>query len=312
MNTSIVLSVLLCLAASGCSAGLKQPSSAPASNIDQNLRSQLESVVRSSGGQLGACFAVLEENAGPACIGQGQSFPMASVYKFPIAVTLLGKVERNEVRLEDPVVIRKVDLRGGRSPIAEKFTGDSQTQTLAQLLEAMIVQSDNTASDLVLRVSGGPPAVSEMLRKNGIVGLRVDRSEQEIGAQLQDGEKGAAAYASDPRDSSTPEAMIALLREFHAGRLLGSQMSEHLRQLMLRAKPDRIALHLPAGTEVAHKTGTANGSFNDVGIVRLPDGRHLAIAILLRGSRTEGGEDGSEIVGKVAEKIYGTVTGSAR
>jgi beta-lactamase class A len=171
-----------------------------------------------------------------------------------------------------------------------------------QLMELMLTRSNNAASDTLLHAIGGPSALAAWLRTAGISGQRVDRSILEL---LKDSEtkkrvrvgRGKrrrwitvsvprAAPAGDRRDSSTPEAMAALLVKLKNGELLDRQRTTYLFDVMERCRTGagRIRGLLPAGTVVAHKTGTMSGITDDVGVIVLPNGHELAVAIFQTGS----------------------------
>src|SRR5438552_967966 len=191
------------------------------------------------------------------------------------------------------------------SAIVERAHGGSGHATARELLEAALVESDNTASDLVLRLSGGPAAVMARLREVGLEGIDVSRSEGQsaldywgvaapppaqwkiamfarLRAQATVAERRAAAdrFLSDPRDAATPEAMATLLGRLQRGELLQAETTTLLLDLLARATtgPGRIKALLPRGALVAHKTGTGgdaggvNCCTNDAGLVTLPDG----------------------------------------
>jgi beta-lactamase class A len=88
-------------------------------------------------------------------------------------------------------------------------------------------------------------------------------------------------FGEDPRDTSTPDAMVDLLAMIHAGKGLSRSSREYLLNSMeeSRSGPRRLKGLLPSGTPVAHKTGTIAAAINDVGIITLPgDAGHVAIA----------------------------------
>jgi beta-lactamase class A len=299
---------------------------------DAALSRRLDAIARPFDGRVGVAFRVLETWRNYQLRG-GERFPMASVYKFPIALTLLSMVDRGQLRLDEELHVGSQDLSIDHSPIAEDFPEMGRTLTIFDLVTAMIVDSDNTASDVLLRKIGGPSAVMQNLTRLGIVGMRVDRSELAIDAdalraarpaafdradratltKLEDsltpGEQDAMqrAYVNDPRDTSTPSAIAELLTLFQLGRAVSPESTALLLQLMTRAHP-RLSLKLPEGTPVAHKTGTGWGSFNDVGIITLPNGEHLIIALLLSQTQDLTLKAGDALVAEAARAVYDAVT----
>ncbi|HYH83252.1 MAG TPA: class A beta-lactamase [Longimicrobium sp.] len=233
----------------------------------------------------------------------GGPFFMSSVTKLPISVRILRQVRRGRIRLADSVRISREQVAPGRSPIRDANPG-GVTLTVEQLLRAAIVQSDNTASDALLRLAGGPDSVNAELALAGVRGIRVSRPYQRLGREV-----GGRIAAGDTRDTGTPRAMTALLAALHAGRLLGPAETRLLLGWMTNSENprNRIVAGVPAGTGVAHKTGTwgqpgapGPAAVNDVGIVTLPAGRgHLALAVFVRNAT---------VAGSVAEAAIAAIT----
>jgi beta-lactamase class A len=201
--------------------------------------------------------------------------------------------------------------------------------SVANLIEPMITESDNSATDFLLEVAGGPEAVTKMLRDLGITDQRVDRDVSEILRDFYGLEDRAyvsvaeAAYAKDPtlltrqpdrnlkfekedqRDQTSPNAMLELLLAIDSGKALSEKSREFLLGVMSRTRTGagRLKGLLPKGTPVAHKTGTLGGVANDVGFVTLPDGRRFAIAVYTKSSTTSE-EDRSRAIAEVSRTLY--------
>lgn len=216
----------------------------------------------------------------------GEPFFMSSVTKFPISLTVLRQVERGRVRLDDTVTIAASQLSPGRSPLRHAHPNGARL-AVRDLIPFAVSQSDNTASDALLRLAGGPDSVTAELRRLGFAGIRVSRPYTQLGREL-----GGRWPAGDDRDTMTPETATALLAALQQGRALAAPQRELLLGWMTRTEnpASRIVAGVPAGTEVAHKTGTwwddeqpGPLALNDIGIVTLPNGEgHLAIAVFVR------------------------------
>lgn len=223
-------------------------------------------------------------------------FPMASVFKFPTALKVLRRVDTGTLALNKRIIIEPDDFSLGFSPVRDKANGKPVTFTVGELLELMVVTGDNTAADTLLAEVGGPQAVTRRIRELAIGGIRVDRSEKQIVRDLRK-PGGESAFLRDVRDSSTPDAMADLLAAFWQRRAgLSDESHELLVELMTKVKRGerRIKAGVPGGARVAHRTGTMQGSTNDVGIVTMPDGSHIAIAVFTKGrtkSSVEEAED---------------------
>ena len=261
------------------------------------LQSALEGIAAREDGLVGASIVHVESGRG-ASLNGGQRFPMASVYKLPIALALLDAADRGQVDLTEEILITEADQVPG---VSRLWKGADVKLTFGRLLEHMVGDSNNTASDLILRRLGGPRAVTSYLERVGLGTIRVDRSHRERVADTP-----PPAGAPDERDTTTPNAMARLLVELARGKLLAGPSRERLLRIMAgsRVFPDRLPGLLPAGTPVAHKTGTWPGkAVNDVGIVTLPDGGHLAIAVFVAGSKRTPSEQ-ARTIAEIARAAY--------
>ncbi len=286
-----------------------------------------------SGGIVGVS-AIHVETGRHVSFNSGMRFPMASSYKFPIALQLLHRVDRGEVRLGDTVLLNPHDFRPGHSPLVEFANNTALTLTVKRLLELMVGQSDNTASDTLLRIAGGASAVTARMRQLGIEDIDVNRTETELAAALNgvyelppesewslelfdkifaqnagaDSKAITEKFLNDPRDTATPDAMVELLLRVHKGEALSLPSSHLLLQLMTTTTTGEARLKglLPPRTPVAHKTGTwgSAGTTNDVGLIKLPDkAGHIAIAILIKAS-TKDVPERERAIAEIARTIY--------
>ena len=310
---------------------LAQPLSTP-----DRLDAEIRTIAAAAGGTVGVSIVRLESGERVSVRG-GERFPMASVFKLPLAVEILHRADAGSLPLDRVVRFTAADLSPGHSPLAAQFPRGGE-QSVEGLLERMLVESDNTAADLLLPLAGGPAGVTARLRALGIDGIRVDRSEVELAwsyfgvdsvplradwslAKFQrridavppDRRRAAAArFLSDSRDTATPEALASLLERVHRRDLVSPESSERLLAWMRRTTtgPARIKRLLPPSAEVAHRTGLCgdtagiNACTNDAGIVTLPNGAgHLAVVVLIRGSdRTLAARE--DAIARVARTAY--------
>lgn len=278
---------------------------------DQDVSQKIEKLSEGLVGRIGV--AAQEIGSGKSIIINGdETFVMASTYKVAIAVTLLDRVDKGQVKLTDLIDISQEMMVAGDNAIALNFVHPGIKLSVANLIEPMITESDNTATDACLKLAGGPEAVTKMMKSIGIKDLRVDRYTSEILRDfygLPDKAYASVLMAAvakdptlaakqpdrnlkfeneDPRDHSTPNAMLQLLLAIDSGKVLSSKSREMLLATMSRTRTGAARLKglLPKGTPVAHKTGTIGGVANDVGYITLPDGRRFAIAVFTNSSTT--------------------------
>ncbi len=278
----------------------------------KHLEDELARLAPLSGGVMGIA-AVHLETGRAAYLNKGVTFPMASAYKVAIAAQLLHKVDNKKLKLSKMIDVKPGDLSPGSGTLTQHFDDPGLSISLQNLLELMLLISDNSSTDMCIEAAGGAKAVTDRMREIGIEGLRVDRSTLELIADLvgieglpnrdelnpkafdalveaiPDADQKAAseAYGSDPEDTSTPEAMAMLLQKIWKGEILSRESSDYLIDIMSRCETGegRLKGMLPPDTVVAHKTGTAGGTTNDVGIVTLPnDAGHVVVVAFVKES----------------------------
>jgi beta-lactamase class A len=267
------------------------------------LQSQIETIAHQTDATVGVAAIDLESGRRLSIHGQDH-FPMASVFKFPVALAVLQRIDAGDFKLDDRITIQPAQFSRGHSPLRESANGKPVTTTVRHLIELMVVESDNTAVDYFIRRLGAA-AITSRVHALGGAGVRVDRPENDIAAAIQT--FGIPSYVRDLRDTATPDGMAALLTAFaqrHDG--LTPASHELLMHLMTEShNPVRIASQLPTGVVVAHKTGTMPGVFNDVGILASPDGKHhIALAIFTKKSAPQNEDLALRVVGQIARAVY--------
>jgi beta-lactamase class A len=234
-------------------AAVAQPALAEAPARYQGLEQQLRWLADANPGNVGIAALDLKTGEMVSILGD-EPFPMASTVKVAVAANYLSQVEFGRRSLDDTI--------GGRSA--------------RSLMEAMLIHSDNRATDILMRDLGGPATLQKWLDQHQITGLRIDRNIASLLADRRD--------LRDVRDSSTPKAMVELLKRIDSGALLKPQSRNYLLDLMARCQTgkNRIRGLLPEGTLVQHKTGTLSNYASDVGFITLPNGHRIAVAMFAR------------------------------
>ncbi len=247
-----------------------QPAWADSSPRLQPLEQRLAAMAAENPGEYG--IAALDLATGETISFNGhEPFPMASTMKIAVAAAWLEEVDAGRRRLDEAIA--------GTSALG--------------LMDAMIVRSDNRATDLLMASLGGPGAVDRWLRAHGLAGIRVDRTIAQLLSDRRD--------LHDIRDSSTPTAMLGLLRLIDSGSALKPQSRYLLLDMMRRCATgsNRIRGILPPGATVEHKTGTLSGYTGDVGFLTTPTGRRIAVAFFARG-----GSNRPAVIATAARAIY--------
>lgn len=245
------------------------------------LRADIERIARAVGGTTGVGAWHIESGRGIA-LNRDLRFPMASLFKLALALQFLARVDAGVADLDKTLLLQSSDLRGGSGTLSKGFR-EPRPISLRELLQAMLIDSDNSATDLLWREAGGSRAVMARLAALGIRGMSVDRPAALLLAAARQG-----TLFDDDRDTTTPQAVMALLLTIWRGEALSPNRTALLLDIMSRCATGsrRLRGRLPAITPVAHKTGTFRpGVTNDAGIVSLPGtAGHLAIAVLIKQS----------------------------
>lgn len=253
--------------------------------IAVSLDNEMSRIAAEARGRVGSCAMVVETGKRSSFNGS-ERFPMQSVYKLPIGMAVLNDVDHGRLTLDQTLHVSKSDLlgRGQHSPLRDDHPQGDVDVPVRELLRLMVAESDGTASDVLLRGVGGAVRVTQYLRGLGIHGVQVVTTEMDMGRDTK------AQY----RNWATPDSAVDLLRVLQEGKGLSAASRTLLMDLLAQSTPGkhRIKGRLPKGTVVAHKTGTSQTSHdgvtyatNDIGLITLPDGRHLAIAVFVSDSK---------------------------
>lgn len=208
-----------------------------------------------------------------------ERFLMLSSFKLLASALVLDRADRGEESLERRIRYRRQDLVSW-SPVTERHVG-GEGLSLAQLCEATITTSDNTAANLILASYGGPAALTAYARRLGDRVTRLDRTEPELNVRAANGE---------PLDTTTPRAMAHTLRALLVGDALAPASRARLLQWLLANTTGgkRLRAGLPVGWQVGEKTGTAGDDANDIGIAFPPQRAPVIVTAYLAESATDG------------------------
>jgi beta-lactamase class A len=271
------------------------PSATPLPKLDLKrdaaLEKQFAEIAKDAKGKVGVAAVVLETGDAALLNADGR-YPMQSVYKLPISMAVMDEARKDNHSLDEQIGVTKDDYvrQGQASPLRDK-NPNGGVFTLRELIRLALVESDGSASDVLLRVIGGPTVVQSYLSQIGIEDMKVVNTEKELGKD----------WETQYQNWATPIASIDLLnRIFRAEALYETErrvdaninQAETLRRIMSDSVtgPNRLKGLLPKNTNVAHKTGTGGtkdgitGATNDIGIIYLPNRKNLAVAVFVSDS----------------------------
>lgn len=296
------VALLLAFAPRGAAQSRSGDARSSASGLDTaRLREAVRRIASQSQGSLGVGIELLE-SGDRLIVSAGIRHPMQSVYKAPIAMAVLRAVDNHRLDLANQVDVRPSDFISAsqHSPIRDANPGGTRV-SLRELLRLAVSESDGTASDVLMRLIGGPPRVMAYLKEIGVHDVEVITTEKTMGLREQ----------AQFENWTTPSGSLEFLRAVNGHRALSDSSRAILLALMTGSTRGlvRIPGQLPAGTPVAHKpgaSGTTDGvtaATNDIGIITLPSGCHLAVAVFLTNSRL-GDAARDEIIARVARAAW--------
>jgi beta-lactamase class A len=275
-------------------------------NAQTLTQNRISRIVKSVNGVVAVTILHLESRQKTSYNGD-RHMVMHSVMKVPIAMTVLQLVDEGKWRLDQKIHIIKADLPETYSPLRDKYPEGNIDIAVSDLLSYMVSLSDNDACDILLKHLGGTVAVRNYLKQLGITGIMVKASEFEM----------ASAWKVQYSNWCTANQVVKLLDMFYHGKALSESSTAYLMKLMLATStgPKQLKGLLPAGTPVAHKTGRSptnaaglTPATNDVGIITLPNGKHLAVAVFI-GESTASLSERERVIAEIARAGYDVAIG---
>lgn len=241
---------------------------------DQFTR-RMASLEKERGGRLGV--AVVDTASGRSAAFRGdERFPMCSTFKVLAVAATLTRVDNGKDRLDRRIHFETSDVVAN-SPIAKDRVG-GDGMSLAEICEAAMIVSDNTAGNLLLANLGGPQELTAYVRSLGDTVTRLDRNEPTLNEAVPD----------DPRDTTAPVVMLANLRTLVTGKALSAAAKDHLVGWLIGNKTGdtRLRAGLPRDWRVGDKTGSGEkGTANDIAVTWPSSGRPpIFVAAYLTGS----------------------------
>ncbi|WP_018239115.1 class A beta-lactamase [Ensifer sp. BR816] len=267
-----------------------------AAGTDDDVTSRLAALEKRTGGRLGVAVLDTETNIS---FGHRQTerFAMCSTFKALAAACALARVDRGEEKLERRITFGK-DVLLPHSPVTEKYAGGNG-MTVAELCDAAITISDNAAANLLLESFGGPAGLTAWLRSIGDKTTRLDRTEPDLNE----------AKFGDPRDTTTPAAMLETLGKLAFGSVLSEGSRQQLVEWMVANTTGdaRLRAGLPGDWRIGDKTGTSStGAVSDIAFA-VPKGRGPILISVYTGEATVKPAELNPVFAEVGKIVAGMV-----
>jgi beta-lactamase class A len=292
-----LLVVLTASFATACARSTAPPEVATQAGSEAELRA-IEATV---GGRLGV-FALDTGSRRTLAHRADERFAMCSTFKWVLAGAVLARVDRSELSLDERITYGPTDLLD-HAPSTREHVGEG-SMTVESLARAAVTLSDNTAANLLLARVGGPAGMTAFIRGAGDPVTRLDRTEPTLNSSVP----------GDPRDTTSPRAMVGLMNVVLCGEVLTPASRDRLLDWMKACETGkkRLRAGLPRDWVVGDKTGTgSNMAVNDL-VIAMPPGRPpILVAAYMSEGRDEEDraihEGAHAAVGRLVAKELGRV-----
>ncbi len=265
------------------------------------LRQELKQIIAGKNATVGISIKSIEDKDTLSVNGNLKA-PLMSVFKFHIALAVLNKVDEGKLYLTQNIFIKKKDLHEDTwSPMKKDFPDGNVTLTLDKLLRYTVSHSDNNGCDILIDLVGGTKDIQKFIYKQGIKDFVIKVNEEQM-----------KSWKNLYINTTTPLATTELLEKFYKGEILKESTTKYLYQIMVETSRGLTWMKagLPENTELAHRTGMSGtnddnlrAAMNDVGIVKLPNGKHFIISIYLK-NITENQQDTEKIMADITKATW--------
>lgn len=270
----------------------------------EKLRENIETIAKANDAIVGVAIQGMNSKDSLSIRGS-EHFPMQSVFKFPIALTMLSEIDKGNFSLDQKITIHKSELLPGLwSPIREEYP-EGVTLTIAEILRYTVMSSDNVGCDVLLRLLGKPEAVEDYFHKQNFNDFAVKINEE----VMQNN------WDMQFLNWTTPKEANKILQTFYENKSnqLSQKSYDFIWNVMKETETgkDRLKGQLPKGTLVAHKTGWSginketgiSAAVNDIGVVFLPNRNHFYISVFITDSK-EDTETNERIIAEITKTAW--------
>jgi beta-lactamase class A len=236
-------------------------------------------------------------------VNENQRFPMQSVYKFPLAITVFDQIDKGKLQLDQKMNLSKADLLPDtHSPLREAYPEGKANITLREIIERTVAQSDNNGCDYLFRLLGGVKPVDDFVKNLGVKDINIVGTEAQMHSDVK------VQYAN----YSTPMAMTTLFEKFYKQKTLSKSSTKELWKILVSTTTaaNRVRGNLPKETIFGHKSGWSGGddkgfteAINDAGILLLPDGTPIVISFFISETPVKSVET-DKFTAKVSRIVY--------
>jgi len=268
------------------------------------LRQRIENIINTKQSTVGIAINGMDIHD-TLSINGDEHFPMQSVFKFQIALTLLSEIVKGKFTLNQEIEIKKSELLPGLwSPLREEYP-EGVTLSIAEIIKYTVALSDNVGCDILLNLLGGPQAVEDYFHGLGFKDFAVKINEE----TMQNN------WEMQFLNWTTPKESNRILSAFYKNKkaLLSNESYDFIWKIMKETQTGKTRLRgqLPKETIVAHKTGWSGknkktgitAAVNNIGVVFLPNGKYFIISVFITDS-TEDLKTNEKLISDIAKVVW--------
>jgi beta-lactamase class A len=213
------------------------------------------------------------------------AFSSASMIKLPILIAFFQDVDSGKVKLDEMLSMQQSDVAEGSGDM--QYSGAGTQFTALDTATNMIIHSDNTATNMIIRRLGGNEAINQRFRQWGLQQTLLRKPLPDL----------------EGLNTTSPKELVSLLALLNEGKLISMKSRDRTFDIMRRTVTDTLLPSVVApGSTVAHKTGDIGSLVGDVGVVDLPSGRRYAIAAMVKRPHNDG--RAQELIRQIAAVVY--------
>ena len=257
---------------------------------------QIKSLEHKYGGRIGVA-ALNTANQHKVAYREDESFALCSTFKFLLAAAILTRVDSGKEALDRSIPYSAKDMQE-HAPVALQHLAEGK-MSVGDLTEGTMIYSDNTAANLLLESVGGPKELTQYIRSLGDKTTRIDRFEPELSDNIR----------GDPRDTTTPSAMLHAMHQLLIENALTAASKERLTGWLIRNTTGdaKIRAAMPKSWKVGDKTGSGkNGASNDIAIIWPEGQKPFLVSVYYTGSTLSADEKNAVIaeVGRIVRRTF--------
>ena len=213
----------------------------------------------------------------------------ASTIKLPILIAFFNAVDDGRITIDQTLAMQSNQIAGG--------SGDMQVQppgtryTALDVATQMIINSDNTATNMMIDLLGGAAELNQQFADWGLSVTVLRNPLPDLAGT----------------NTTSAQDLVRMVAHLHKGEVLSLRSRDRVLNILQRTYNKKL---LPAGvseTTVSYnKTGDIGSVLGDVALMDLPNGKRYAIATLIQ--RPENDGRAQELIRRISQTVYQTMS----